>query len=276
MALNGVGKNSVKLGVVRVSKNLKASLFRKLRTPGTEQEQKNAAWQIAKEEREFARAFDRTEEYWMASALQGSIAAQVGDVTISAINYGIPAGNQFAHNHGTPALNCGDWRDESTDLHEAIERIKDAARQATGYELTRAYVSGSMKASMLKSESFRDFVDGSPTGEAAAKEGSLGRFSGLNWFAVDHSYKVGSTVTRYLAKNKVIFTPEPDGEWAFMRYGSLEVPADDDEGFNEVLGRSSYAMMQKDPPALTLVAGLAALPVIPKPGAIVLATVSAA
>lgn len=275
--LNSIKKQFAKLGVIRVSKNLPASIFQQIRQPGTDAEQRNAATQIAREEKEFSAAFDRTEEFLIASALQGSISTTVDDLAISAIDYGIPAANKFTYNSGDPTLNVGDWLDESTDIVDAVRRMKLASRVATGYALKKVWISDLVQQAILKNERVIAVMRSTTEGVRSLEEGSMGRFMGLDWVVVDHNYKNSAgTVTRYLPANTIVATPAPSTEWGFMRYGSLFVPNNTEDGFVEVGGRHSYAGIQKNPPGLTLYAGLAALPIIRKPGVIVRATVTAA
>ncbi len=276
LGLNGIRQQTAKLGLIRLSKNLPASLFRSIRQPGSEAEQRNASTQIAREEREFAALMDRTEEFLIASALQGSITTTVDDLELAPIDYGIPAANKFTYNSGTPSLNIGDWLDESTDVIDALRRFKKAVRETTGYRLAKGWVSDLIQAALLKNEQVVRILRSTEAGRVALEEGRIGRLMGIDFMEVDHTYKVGATVTRYLPQNIAVFTPAPSKDWGFMGEGTLFVPNDARDGFVEVGGRSSYANVQVDPPGLTLYAAEATLPVIRKPGVLVHATVTAA
>lgn len=276
LGLNGIKQQTAKLGLIRLSKNLPASLFRSIRQPGSEAEQRNASQQIAREEREFAALMDRTEEFLIASALHGSISTTVDDLEIAAIDYGIPAGNKFVYNSGTAELNCGDWLDESADVIGALRRMKKAVRQGTGYRLETAWVSDLVQEALLKNDQVVRVLKSTEAGRVALEEGRIGRLMGINFREVDHTYKVGSTVTRYLPQHIMVVTPAPSRDWGFMGRGTLFVPNDARDGFVEVGGRSSYAEVQVNPPGLTLYANEATLPVIRKPGVLVHATVTAA
>ncbi|MGH9462005.1 MAG: major capsid protein [Vicinamibacteria bacterium] len=279
LSLNGIKQKTARLGRIFVSKNLQAAMWQNIRQPGSEAEQMAAQQQIAREEREFASAFDRTEEFLISSAIQGKIeGVKVDDLEIDDIDYGMPAGNIFAHNEANPDLNCGDWLDESTNIPDAVRKIKLAVRRATGYALKRAYISDEIQVGLLQNDTFKTYMAQTAAGQRAMEEGSLGRFMGLDWFPVDHVFidDDGSTEVPYIPANLAVFTPAPSEDWGYLQYGSELIPNDARTGFKQVLGRYSFATMQDNPPGLTLFAGYRLLPIIRKPGALAKATVTAA
>ena len=275
--LTGMGQRTAKLGKIFISKNIKASLFNQLRQPGSDAVQKNASAQIALEEKEFAASMDRTEEFLVASALQGEITTTVDDLEVDPIDYGIPAANKFTYNSGTPSLNIGDWLDVSTDIADAIRRFKKAARVATGKKITRGWISDLVQQALMKNERFIQIMRSTAEGVRALEEGSMGKFMGINWTVADHVYKDAANAdVPYLPENVGVFSPEPSTDWGALRYGSDLIPNNAGDGFTEAMGRYSYSEMQKNPPGLTLYAGLRVFPIIKKPGALIHATVTAA
>ncbi len=278
MKLNGMKQKTAQLGNVFVSKNMQASIFDNLRQPGSEAEQVAAQQQIAREEREFAAAFDRTDEFLIASALQGKIeGVKVDDLEIDDIDYGIPAANLFVYNSGTPELNCGDWLDESTDVPDALRRAKKAVRRATGYKLETLWVSDLIQQALIKNERVVRVLKSTAEGVRQLEEGTIGRLMGLNIKPVDHTYvNASNMVTPYLPENIAIATPMASDDWGFMAYGTTNIINDAKNGFKRVAGRYSYASIQENPSGLTMYAGYKPLPIIRKPGVLVKFTATAA
>jgi hypothetical protein len=100
------------------------------------------------------------------------------------------------------------------------------------------------------------------------REGTLGRFLGMEWVAYDHTYLVKGSPTRYIDDDTVVFVPAPDGDWGHFDVGSDVVPSDDKRSMQEVVGRYAYSNVGINPASMEIYAGEVRLPIIRIPSAL--------
>lgn len=241
-----------------------------LRNPGSEQRQRVAQDQIGRELMALTRLIDRQNEFMIASALQGSLAITIDELSHT-IDYGFSASHLPTPGGATIPLA---WDDPAADITGALDRIINLIEEDAGFTPTTVWTSREVISALIRNDFVQSYFASTPAGVQALTEGTIGRFHGLNWIAFNGTFKPeGGSATRYIPKEQAIFTPDPDPEWGFMRVGSDVIPNDDKRSMQEVIGRYSYSTLVENPASIGLFAGEVRLPIIRIPDAIVNAQV---
>ncbi len=275
-ALTPIGHQNVTLGRSFLSKKLDGSIFMDLREPGSDARQTAAENQVALDLKELTADIDRVNEFLVARALQGQIDTTLDGLALT-IDYQIPAATNIFTIGGAPAVNIPvNWNDQSADIVDDIRRMKRAIQRGTGRKATMAWASSEVIAAMTKNDTIKDFFRGTANAGQVLREGTLGRFAGLDWVEVDTVFEdAAGNLENFLPEDRIIVTPAPNAEWGFMRKGSDMVPRDDRSGLDEVVGRYGFSDLIVNPPSAVLFAGEVRLPVIRIPAALVIADVLA-
>ncbi len=272
--LTTIGHQDVTLGRSFLSRFLPGSIFMDLRGIGGDSRQVAAENQVVTELKEMDSDIDRTNEFLIARALQGSIVTTLDDQPLT-INYGIPAATNIFTIGGAPAVNIPvTWDNAAADIVDDIRRMKRAIQRGSGRPAKQAWASSRTISAMTKNDTVKDFFRGTANAAQVLREGTLGRFMGLDWREVDTVFEDSAGVLQnFLPENRIIVTPAPNADWGFLREGSDIVPDDDRQGMSEVVGRYGYSHLGVNPAALTLFMGQVRLPVIRIPASLVIADV---
>lgn len=269
-----IDQQSARPATTFLRKMLQASAWQDLRQPGTSIRQEAAQQQIPIELKDMDDAIDRQDEFMIAGALQGELNITIHDVDVS-VDYGIPDGNIFGIAEAGDQKIETDWADPSADFKGDIRRLKKASRQASGRKPARAYCSELIIELISKGDQFQEAFGSTESGAAALREGSIGRFCGLDWFPLDGTYLDGEDVKLFWPEQLVVVTPNPDRKMLSMLRGGQMIPGADGKSLREVLGRAPWASLTMDPPALQLFLRDVRIPALKIPGAISRALVTA-
>lgn len=269
-----IGQQSARPATTFLNKKLTASQWQDIRNPGSTTRQAAAARQIALDLKDLDDTIKRQDEFMIAGALQGQLDITVHDIPVS-IDYGIPVANVFGLALGGDQQIAVDWSDPAAKIGDDVRRMMLAGSHSSGRTMRRAYASGKILEHIMASQEFQEKVGNTESGAQVFREGSIGRFRGLDWFRLDHSFLDGVTPTPYWDENTVVLTPNPDRSWLSMLRGGQMIPTNDGRGLQEVLGKASWAGMLKDPPAIALFLRDVRIPAVKIPGALVKATVTA-
>jgi hypothetical protein len=263
--LTKFSNKSATLARTFTSKNVKGTLLKNLREPGSDQKMEIAESIVAREVQKFARYLNRQNEFMRASALQGSIA-----MTIDGLAHSVDYGFAAAHTPTAPTL----WSDPAADIIGDLSTWKLLIAEDSGYDPTMAFISAEIMRNMLKNDQIMSYFASTPQGGDYMKEGKIGRLMGLDFMEANHGYVPdGGSFTRYLDYKKMIIVPPPDPEWGDFAVGTDVVPTDDRGDIEEVQGRYSFSNVEINPASLQLFAGEVRLPIIRNPNAIVVPTV---
>jgi hypothetical protein len=272
--LTAIGHQDVTLARSFLSRGLPGSVFMDLRDPGSDSRQSAAEDTVARELREMDSDIARVNEFLIAGALQGTIVTTIDGLPLS-IDYQIPAATNVFTIGGAPAVNIPvTWEDPSADIVDDLRRMKRAIQRGSGRPAKQAWASSRTIAAMTKNDTVKDFFRGTANASQVLREGTLGRFMGLDWREVDTVFEdnVGA-LQEFLPEERIIVTPAPSADWGFMREGSDIVPADDRQSMEEVVGRYGYSNLEVNPALLQLFMGEIRLPVIRIPAALVIANI---
>lgn len=267
--LQVIKQQSARLARSFKSVHVPASLLIDLRNPGSDQRQRVAEDTVGRELRALSMAIDRTNEFMIAGALQGSLTLDLDELSHT-IDYGFSASHILSIGSGIPLA----WDDQAANVVKDIRSFRTLIEEDSGFSAGTVWTSSEVIDALIRNDFVNSYFASTPAGVQALTEGQIGRFYGLNWVAYDGTYKDSNgDVQRYIPKNKLIVTPAPNDDWGFMRVGSDAVPTDDGMSAMERIGRYSYADVLKNPAAIALFAGEVRLPVIRIPDAVVVATV---
>lgn len=251
------------------STQIKGGTLIGLRRPGTTQFQQIAEDDVGKKTRSLRRARDRAMEFTIARALTGTI-----DITLNGLAHNISMAFDPSHiltiGSGIPLA----WDDPAADITIDLSKIKVLPMEDAGYPIWRAYTSPEVMEAMIRNDFVQTYFASTNHGSDFMREGKIGRFWGIDWFEYSATFKPdGGSPTRYIDKRKIVFVPEPDGEWSELQTGTDVIPADDRRDVQEVSGMYSYTKINDNPAGITVFAGDNWLPVIKIPDAVVVATV---
>jgi len=248
-----------------------------LRNPGSFQLQRIASDQVAREVRKMGRRLDYRNEFYMASALQGSITDTIDGVSFTA-DYLFPASHKMTVGGGELAadvLTVG-WNDPDARISYDVAKIRQKAREDSGFEIATAIAGPEVMDALVNNSLVVNYLRSTAEGIAFVKNGMRGELFGINWMEYGASYKDDSdTVQRFLPEGVVCFVPAPDPLVAELLAGDDVIPTPNKMDIQSVNGRYSFATIMEDPAAIKLVAGEVSLPVIYVPGAFFTANVLA-
>ena len=201
--------------------------------------------------------------------------------------FGIDYGVSAAHRNQLDGLITASWATSTTDIPGQIEGLQAIARQTSGKPLRNAFYGKAVPGYLAANQNVDALLRGSP---GLAEQRARGFNSipnglfGMNWIPASAAFyrDANGVVQTWCASDKVVFTPEPDGEWWGVLEGSYVVPqslqiagtaAEALSQFREVLGPFSFAGVNINPPGVTQYSGNTFLPVLKNPDAIFIADV---
>ncbi len=270
-----VGEQSQKLAATFESDTIPGSVLLNLRNPGDTELQQIAEDEVGRHMKENARHLNRQDEFMIAGALQGEIAMslKVGAQTRThTVDYLFDGDHQLTvgdNQLGSDVLATG-WDDESAPVLDDLDAFIQKVIADSGYQLAHCWTSQEMMTKLVKNDIIRDYFRSTPAGQELVRTGNMGTIKGITFHAMNHVYQpVGGSVTRYIPKNRCIFTPEPDAAWGEMVNGASVIPgATDSDSLLRVRGRYAYSRTKYNPASAELFYGSARLPAIYIPGAI--------
>jgi hypothetical protein len=247
-----------------------------LRNPGSQQLQRIASDQVGREVKKLGRRIDYRNEFYMASAIQGSITDTIDGVSFTA-DFAFPATHKLTVG-GDEMLDgltlMTSWSDPDADINADITRIRQQVRQDSGFELETIIVGPEIMAAVINNNMVKSYFRGTQEGMAFVKNGFRGQLFGLNWVEYGASYKDDSdVVTRFLPAGTACFIPGTDPLVAELIEGEDVIPSPNKMDIQSIIGRYSYASINDDPAGIKLFVGEVSFPVIYVPGAFAKAVV---
>jgi hypothetical protein len=257
--------NAAQLARTFKSKNIKGSILKNLREPGSDEKMEIAENMVAREIQKFRKLLNRQNEYMRAGALQGTLA-----MTIDGISHSIDYGIDSSHKPTASTL----WSNPAANVVKDLNDWKTLIEEDSGYAAAWVFCSSEVMTDLVKNDDIMTYFGSTPAGGDYMKEGKIARLAGLNFVEHNATYKPeGGSPTRYLDKTKIVIVPAADMEWGDFVVGTDVVPSDDRSEIVEVAGMYSYSNVEINPASIQLFAGMVRLPIIRNPNAIVVATV---
>lgn len=272
-----VGKNSFEFPHTFESKTIPGALLLNLRNPGSDRLQKIATDQVTREQVDNARHLNRQDEFMLAGALQGEINIKLrsgAQERAYKIDYGFSADHKLAfggEDLGNTCLQTA-WSDEDAPILNDIDVFIQKVMEDSGYQIKRAYTSQEVLTMLVNAKQLKDYFVQTPAGQEFIRTGGITDIKGITWYPHNHVYDGGSGLSRFIPKNRIIFTPNPDGNWGeWYEAGAV---TDGPNGPERTIGRYSFAKHQHNPPSAELFYGSSRGPCIYVPDAILLADVT--
>ncbi len=267
-----IGQQAEKLATTFESDKITGATLLNLRNPGSQDLQQIAEDEVGRHQVENARLLNRQDEFMVAGALQGTLTLPIkmgAQVRNHSIDYMFSADHKLVigdNQLGSDILATG-WDDAAAPVLDDLDAIIQKVMEDSGWQLTHAWTSKEMLTKLIQNDLVRDYFRSTPAGQDYLKTGVIREFKGIMWH--EHNQVYGSAPTRYIPKNRVIFTPNPDPAWGEFVSGASVVPGGVDSGsMRKVTGRFSYAKTTWNPPAAEIYFGRTALPAIYVPDAI--------
>jgi hypothetical protein len=254
---------------------LPGSTLLNLRNPGSFNLQKIAADQVAREVKKMGRRIDYRNEFYMASALQGSITDTIDGVSFTA-DYMFPAshkitigGNELSNDSFGTA-----WDDTGAKISFDVTKLRQKAREDSGFEIDTIIAGPEVMDALINNELVSTYLRSTQEGIAFMKSGFRGELFGVKWMEYGAGYKDDSDVfQRFLPEGVICAIPAADPLLAELLSGDDVIPTPNKMDVQSINGRYSYASITDDPAGIKLFAGEVSLPVIYVPGAFFTATV---
>jgi len=274
-----VGRDSEAVGTARILRGKRSQqmpysfkfadfpldIFDKLRVPGTEQV--SARGNIAAEIEALKRnKCDLLDEYLLAKALSGTVTIKIGGVTMD-VDTEIPAANK-------PTA-AADWGNAATDVIADIEAWKDLIVKGCGREPKYALANSTVFMDLMKNNTVKDYLKGTPLGSDVIRSGFINELCGLIWMRLDHVYKSGGTATKFIPDDRVIIMPEPSVDWISLQVGQVTYP-DVGDKFRTTHGPAWWAKVIDSPTVCRVYLKYCRFPALKVPAAVVYANTSGA
>ncbi len=249
---------------------LPGSTLLNLRNPGSFQLQKIAADQVAREVKKMGRRIDFMKEFFMASAIQGSVTDTMDGGGSFTADFAFPANHKLTVGGGELAADVltKAWSDQSARISYDVTKIRQQAREDSGFEIDTVVVGPEIMDALVNNDLVVNYLRSTAEGIAFVKNGMRGELFGVKWLEYGASYKDDAgTVHRFLPSGTACFLPAPDPLVAEMLSGDDVIPTPNKMDIQSINGRYSYASIIDDPAGIKLMAGEVFFPVIYVPGA---------
>lgn len=268
-----IGSQSAKLARTYKTIPIPGGVLIDLRRPGSKDRQRVAEDAVGENNQSIAELIDRQNEYMIARALQGSLAITIDKVPHT-VDYEFSANHQFTVGPDPTTQIPLAWSDESADVIKDIEKFKKRIAKDSGFRAQTVWCASDVISSLVKNDFVQAYFNSTPEGAQFLKEGTIGRFMGLNWVSYDGTYTDSAgVVQQYIPDGKLIITPAPNKQWGSFHVGSDIIPMDNSQDLQEVIGRYAFSRISENPVGVALFGGEVRLPVIRIPDAIVTAQV---
>lgn len=200
------------------------------------------------------------------------------------IDFGMQANNQNQLN----GIISSTWANYATNIPLQIQNLKNQALKDTGYPLKYAFYGTSIPTYLSANNYVEPYLARNvPMAQPYLSDAELpANLFGLTWVPVGSAFfeDADGTNQTVVGTNKVIFTPEPSGDWWEVLEGSYPVPTTFNvmadgvaamRALKSMHGMFAYAAMNSvNPPGVTMYAGDTFLGVIKVPNAVYQATVA--
>lgn len=249
--------------------NLPGSSLLNLRNPGSMRLQKVAADQVARELKKLNRRFDYKNEFYMASALQGSISDTVDGIAFTA-DYNFDASHKptIGGNELSATSFQTSWDNSGAKISTDISEMRQKSREDSGFEIETILAGPEVMDALVNNDLVVEYFKSTAEGMAFMKNGYKGQLFGVNWVEYGATYVDDSdAIQRFLPAGKICAFPAADPLLAELLTGDDVIPTANKSDVQEVNGRYSYASVTDDPAGIKLFIGEVALPVIYVPGA---------
>lgn len=265
VALQAVGQKSGQMIRLAESKTLGGEMLANLRAMGRRSRER-AAIKVAQEQRDLHRRNRRFKEYAAAKMLTGTLTISADDVKAT-LNYGIATAHK-------PTASAS-WATAGTDIPGDIRTWKRLIRQNSGYEPTHAICNEGVMKNLMANTAVKEYLGEGAYKAQVGRNGAITEFMGLTIHVWDHGYvPSGGSFTRFIADDKFIITPEPDGSWCKELVGSEYVAQPGSDELTEAFGEYSTAEIMRDPAGVKTIVGDNFIPAMPVPDAVVYADVT--
>jgi len=266
VALTAVGTKSGTCIHAGEHKMLSGDIVVRLREPGTRQV--NAKAQLARELLSLDRRRARFRNLAVAQMLTGALAINEADV-VASVDYGV------SESHKPTAQTS--WAGEDTDIFGDLDAWIDLIEKDSGYTPVHAWCNRTVMRFLMNSAQVKEFLGDGDYKAQIGKWGYIRELHGLTWHVYGAGYVPdGGSFTRFIADDKLILCPEPDGEWCDVIEGSTMIRPLDAQDLVEVFGKHAYTILEADPAGYKLCDGDCFIPALFVPDAIVYADVTPA
>lgn len=265
VALQAVDQKSGRCIHVKEHKALDGDTLANLRQAGNRRREV-AQRKIGQELMLLQRRSARLRNYAVAQMLTGTLAISEDDVKAS-IDYDVDSTHK-------PTASAS-WATSGTDIPTDIRTWKRLVMKDSGYTPTHAWCNEGVMAYLMANTAVKEYLG---TGAYKAQIGATGQiteFMGLTWHVYDLGYiPSGGSFTRYIADDKVVLTPDPDGQWCNLQEGSTMIHPYGETDLVEAFGKHAYSLFKDDPAGVQIHTGDVFFPCLYIPDAVVYADVT--
>jgi len=257
------GRVSGEMPVTFKNKTMPPELLNKLRNPGTRDVRNMETWITREVVNMKNRYGDYLDAYMIASMLTGSLTITVSGVSTS-IDYGVPTSHKPTG---------GAWSNVATSIKGDVLTATRLVSDDTGYAARYAFVNATTMNYLFANTEIQNYIKETNQGQTVVEKGIITNLYGLTWVKVDQSYMSSGVATRFLANDKIIFTPEWSDEWIEMLVGRIAVLNDNGE---ETMadGLTAWSRPSEDPVGRKLYMKYARIPALKVPKCVVYMTVT--